>query len=76
MDKPERALNLINDEFFLGVVKNQRQFYIDTILNSPENDIDVRERALIKIRALDEFVASIESLSKQGEINQKRWKIF
>jgi len=76
MEKHQRALTLIKDDFFNELVKSQREFYISVILNSPENDIDVRERALIKIRALDEFIATIESLSKQGEINRKRFKIF
>jgi len=36
----------------------------------------VRENAYIKIRALDEFVATLESLAVQPEVEKKRWKIF
>lgn len=76
MDKESRAKALLSDEFFSGVVESQREMYIKTILNSQEDDVETRERAIVKLRALDEFVATLESLSKQGEIEKKRWKIF
>jgi hypothetical protein len=73
---PERAAALLKDEFFLSVVKRQQELYITNILNSPETDVDVRERTLMKYRAIEEFVASIESIAAQTEIDKKRWKIF
>ena len=76
MNPTERAKGLLTDEFFNGVVEKQRQMYISTILNSAEDAIDVRERTLMKLRALDEFIASIESIAKSGEIKEKRFKIF
>jgi hypothetical protein len=36
----------------------------------------VRERSLVKYRAIEEFVASIESMAKQKDIDKKRWKIL
>lgn len=76
MNKTERAKAFLQDEFFTGVVEKQRQMYISTILNSAEDDVDVRERTLLKLRALDEFIAVFESLAKSDEIKDKRWKIF
>ncbi len=76
MDKQDRARTLLADEFFSGVVESQREMYIKTILNSQEDDIDTRERTIVKLRALDEFIATLESFAKQGEIEKKRWKIF
>jgi len=73
---PERAAALLKDEFFLSVVKRQQELYITNILNSPETDIDVRERTLMQYRAIEEFIASIESIAAQTEIDKKRWKIF
>ncbi len=73
---PERAAALLKDEFFLSVVNRQQELYITNILNSPETDVDVRERTLMKYRAIEEFVASIESIAAQTEIDKKRWKIF
>lgn len=76
MDKAARAQHLLTDEFFTGVVNTQRQSYIYNILNSQSDEVDVREAAYVKIRALDEFVATLQSLAQQPEIEKKRFKIF
>ncbi len=73
---PERASTLLNDEFFTSVVEKQQQGYISTILNSSETDVDLRERALIKYRAIEEFIASIQSIADKRAIEKKRFKIF
>jgi hypothetical protein len=72
----ERAKTLLGDEFFQTLVDKQKKLYIDNILNSSEEDIDVRERSIIKLRAIDEFVASIESISRDKDVDKKRLKIF
>jgi hypothetical protein len=71
-----RATTLLKDDFFQDVVKKQRQMYIDTVLNSHEDAIDIRERALQKLRGIDEFIASLESIAATNEIKGKRFKIF
>jgi hypothetical protein len=71
-----RATTLLKDDFFQDVVKKQRQMYIDTVLNSHEDAIDIRERALQKLRGIDEFIASLESMAATKEIKEKRFKIF
>lgn len=76
MNYAERAKALLKDEFFQDVVKSQQELYIGNILNSSETDIDLRERSLIKHRAIAELVASLESIAAQTEIDKKRWKIF
>ena len=76
MNYAERAKALLKDEFFLDVVKSQQELYIGNILNSSETDVDLRERSLIKHRAIAELVASLESIAAQTEIDKKRWKIF
>jgi hypothetical protein len=76
LNNAERARALLGDEFFQGVVKAQQELYITNILNSAESDVDLRERSLIKHRAIQEFIASIESIAAQTEIDKKRWKIF
>ena len=76
MNQAERARALLKDEFFLDVVKLQQELYIGNILNSSETDVDLRERSLIKHRAIAELVASLESIAAQTEIDKKRWKIF
>jgi hypothetical protein len=73
---PERAKRLLEDDFFLDVVKQQQEAYISLILNSSDTDIDIRERVLQKYRALEEFVASIQSIADQRLMERKRLKIF
>jgi len=76
MNETERARAFLTDEFFMGVVNKQRQMYISNILDSRDEDVDLRERERLKLKGLDEFIASLESISMQKEIDKKRWKIF
>lgn len=71
-----RAKTLLNDELFKTVVETQRELYINNILNSAEDAVDERERSLLKLRGLDEFIASLQSIAKSKDIKEKRWKIF
>jgi len=73
---PERASRLLADDFFLDVVKRQQEAYISLILNSVDTDVDVRERALLKYKAVEEFVASIQSIADDRTIEKKRFRIF
>ena len=73
---PERAARLLVDDFFVDVVEKQRQAYISVILNSLDTDIDLRERALMKYKAVEEFVASIQSIADDRTIEKKRFNIF
>lgn len=60
----------------MGVVNKQRQMYISNILDSRDEDVDVRERERLKLKGLDEFIASLKSISMQGEIDKKRKWVF
>lgn len=71
-----RAKTLLEDELFKTVVEKQRSLYINNILNSAEDAVDERERSLLKLRGLDEFIASLQSIAKSKDIREKRWKIF
>jgi hypothetical protein len=71
-----RAKTLLNDELFKTVVETQRSLYISNILNSAEDAVDERERSLLKLRGLDEFIASLQSIAQSKDIREKRWKIF
>ncbi len=76
MNETERAIAFLQDEFFMGVVEKQRLMYISNILDSLDEDVDVRERERLKLKGLDEFVASLKSIAMQKEIDKKRWKVF
>jgi NDP-sugar pyrophosphorylase family protein len=76
LNESERAQAYLTDEFFMGVVEKQRLLYISNILDSRDEDIDVRERERLKLKGLEEFIASLKSMSMQKEIDKKRWKVF
>ena len=76
MNNAERAQAYLQDEFFLDVVEKQRQLYISNIVNSTQEDAEGREINYLKLRVLDEFIASIQSIADDKLVEGKRWKIF
>ena len=76
MNKAERANNLLRDEFFVEILTAQKDLYKSFIFGSAEDDVEGRERALIKLRAIEEFEASLQSLVQQVQIEKKRFKVF
>lgn len=76
MNKAERAVSYLNDEFFQELLKAQKEYYKSYIFGSAEHDVEGREKALIKLRAIEEFEAQIQSLADQPNIEKKRFKIF
>ena len=76
MNQAERAQAYLNDEFFLGVVEKQRELYISNIVNSSPEDVEGREMNYLKLRVLDEFIASIQTIADDKLIEKKRWKVF
>jgi hypothetical protein len=76
LNNAERAQAYLQDEFFLDVVEKQRSLYISTIVNSSAEDVEVREMNYLKLRVLDEFIATIRSIADDKLVERKRWKVF
>jgi hypothetical protein len=76
MNKAERANNYLMDEFFMELVEAQKDLYKSYIFGSAEEDVEGRERALVKLRAIEEFEASLQSLVQQSEIDKRRIRFF
>ena len=76
MNKSERARVLLSDEFLMELVENQKLLYKNNIFNSDENDVELREKSLIKFRAIEEFLASIQAVADDKQIQAKKWKIL
>ena len=76
MNKAERANNYLMDEFFMELVEAQKDLYKSYIFNSADEDVDGRERALIKLKAIEELEASLQSLVQQSEIDKRRIRFF
>ena len=76
MNKAERAQAYLTDEFFLDLVEQQKVLYINNIVNSSAEDVEGREMNYLKLRVLDEFIASIQSIADDKLVERKRWKVF
>jgi len=76
MNKAERANNYLMDEFFMELLNAQKDLYKSYIFGSAEEDVEGRERALVKLRAIEEFEASLQSLVQQSEIDKRRIRFF
>lgn len=76
MSNAERANNLLRDEFFVEILTAQKDLYKSFIFGSAEDDVEGRERALVKLRAIEEFEASLQSLVQQVQIEKKRFRVF
>jgi hypothetical protein len=75
-NKSERARAYLSDEFFLELVENQKLLYRSNIFDSNEYDVEVREKNFLKLKVMDEFIATIQALADDKQIAQKRWKIL
>jgi hypothetical protein len=76
MNKAERAKNYLMDEFFMELLNAQKDLYKSYIFGSAEHDVEGREKALVKLKAIEEFEASLQSLVQQSEIDKRRIKFF
>jgi hypothetical protein len=66
----------MGDEFFLELVESQKLLYRNNIFDSNENDVEVREKNFLKLKVMDEFIATIQALADDKQIAEKRWKIL
>lgn len=75
-NRSERAKTLLDDEFFQEVIDVLKKQQIDVIINSNENDCDLRENSYRNIRVLDLIVAHLQGIADSDKIKEKRWKIL
>jgi len=75
-NKSERARAYLSDEFFLELVESQKLLYSNNIFSSNEYDVEVREKNFLKLKVMDEFIATIQALADDKQIAEKRWKIL
>lgn len=60
----------------MELVENQKLLYKNNIFNSAEDDVELREKSLIKYRAIEELLSSIQAVADDKQIKQKKWKIL
>jgi hypothetical protein len=76
MNKVDRAKQFLQDEFFIELLETQKEVYKSYIFGSNEDDVEGREKALVKLRAIEDFEASIRSIAQDSDIEKKRIKFF
>lgn len=76
INKVDRAKIYLQDDFFVELLEAHKEVYKSYIFGSAEHDVEGRERALVKLRAIEEFEASIRSIAQNDEIEKKRFKVF
>ena len=76
MDRIERATHLLQDEFFVSVMAALKETEINAIINSNENDCDLRESSYKTIKVLDTLVSRIQSIADGAKLRDKRWTIL
>ena len=75
-NKVDAITSILNDEHFQAVVKELQANQLQTIINSNQNETDVREQAYQRIACYNELMSYLESIAKTSEIKSKAWKIF
>lgn len=74
--KVEWANNILQDQYFLDVVKEIKEVQLNRFENSNEYDIESRQDAYYKLSAINQILSHIEGIASQKIINEKRLKFF
>lgn len=76
MNRSERALSLLHDEFFMEEIERLKQLYVTKILNSGVEDIEARESAYRNYSTIEQIVSHFQSIADDKKVQEKRWSIF
>jgi len=76
MTKSEAFRNLLQSQELLDEVDEMKQELMDMIVNSDDDEKEVREAAYMRIKVINELMSRFESISKDDEIKDRAWKII
>lgn len=76
MTKSEAFRNLLQSQELLDEVKEMKQELMDMIVNSDDDEKEVREAAYMRIKVINELMSRFESIAKDDEIKDRAWKII
>jgi len=76
MDKKSEIKSVLNTEAFLAEVKDMVQECFDEIENSNPEDVEIRERAYQRIKAVNSMMTRLQSVVDSDKIKDKSWKIL
>jgi hypothetical protein len=72
----ERAKALLGDEFLNEIFAELEKDNIERMINSHQDDIELREDCYLMISAVRQVKARLESVAAEGEMNKRRFKLF
>ena len=76
MTKSEAFRNLLQSEELHIEIAEMKKELMDLIINSDDDEPEVREAAYMRIKVINELMARFESIAKDDEIKSKAWKII
>jgi len=76
MTKSEAFRNLLQSQELLDEVEAMKKELMDMIVNSDDDEKEVREAAYMRIKVINELMARFESIAKDDDIKDKAWKII
>jgi hypothetical protein len=76
MTRQEAIRNLLQSQEFLDVIDELRDNQLNNIRYSEANQMEERERYYNRLQAIDEIMAYLESITRDGDIKDKSWKIL
>ena len=76
MTRQEAIRNLLQSQEFLDVIEELRDNQLNNIRYSEPHQKEERERYYNRLQAIDEIMAYLESITKDGDIKDKAWKIL
>ena len=76
MDRQAEIRSVLNTEAFLEETKDMTQECFDEIKNSNPEDVEIRERAYNRIKAIDSMMTRLQSVVDSDKIKNKSWTIL
>ena len=76
MDKKAEIKSVLNTQSFLDEVQEMTKECYAEIKNSNHEDVDVRERAYNRIKAIDNMMTRLQSVVDSDKIKDKSWTIL
>ena len=76
MTKSEAFRNLLQSQELNDEIEEMKKELIELIINSDDDEKEVRESAYVRIRTINEIMNRFKSIAKDDEIKDKSWKIL
>jgi len=75
-DRLQILKDIISNDIFKDELDNMKKELVNTIINSDDDQQAMRESSYVRIRAINDIVARLESIAMNDEIKDKSWKIL